>query len=660
MGVVEEKSIKNMPWPSPWKDQNTLLTCRIDIKCPVVNGKRLLVATFLYNRNCRRFEPVEDFRLVASKADRDMAILRRGSSRGAVKTLREQMPGVGYCCPSISTKEEGILLRWLGCNAGRRTGNHGIDLLAEWTDDVKEEIVRRRRQERGELADDDYGLCPDELPAGLVEYIRGHILPADKTLVYKRGNTRGTCFACGRRVLANEERFRQGYEVKCPSCGETVHCVLEGGSAFSAENVENVATIQLGIDGATLFIRQWRLLRPSSRRFLWENTAECLKETARYAVRGRHAAKWQKEVKEQNGFFHFSRVDLSYWQRQKNVCDVYDYHYYFYLPQNWRDIVAPTSSKYISLDEYPADKNPIRFILDWARYPAVELLWKAGYSRLVIERIRQTYIAGAGAKARYAVRWAADDIDSALRFPRRLLNYKARADISVQDLLCVQSWLEKIESGDRVREVDVPELAAAKIYPEYIEDALPYATPHKIAKYLTSGDRQCVDYRDYLRECIKLKLDLSCKSVLFPRDLAAAHQRTIKLVKYEAEKINAEKFRRVVAELTKLAWSNAEMLIRPAQSAQELIDEGQALSHCVAGYADDMACGKTAIFFLRRKAEPDIPFYTLELRDKKVVQCRTKNNASYTLDENVKAFVKEWLAVVNKIAVRKHKKSKLA
>ena len=49
---------------------------------------------------------------------------------------------------------------------------------------------------------------------------------------------------------------------------------------------------------------------------------------------------------------------------------------------------------------------------------------------------------------------------------------------------------------------------------------------------------------------------------------------------------------------------------------QEIISEGQALQHCVGGYAERHAEGKTTILFIRRKDNLDTPYYTLEIDDK--------------------------------------------
>ena len=115
-------------------------------------------------------------------------------------------------------------------------------------------------------------------------------------------------------------------------------------------------------------------------------------------------------------------------------------------------------------------------------------------------------------------------------------------------------------------------------------------------------------------------------------------------MRYREIKAKTKNFKKAVEKLLPMAWEQAGLLIRPAATAKELIREGAALHHCVGGYAERMAKGETAIFFIRRAEEPDKPFYTLELRDKTVIQCRTAHNKSYEQDEPVHAFVREWLA----------------
>ena len=74
-----------------------------------------------------------------------------------------------------------------------------------------------------------------------------------------------------------------------------------------------------------------------------------------------------------------------------------------------------------------------------------------------------------------------------------------------------------------------------------------------------------------------------------------------------------------------------------ADSQIVLNSESSALGHCVKTYGDKVAEGKTLIFFIRKKSEPEVPYYTLEIKpDGKFVQCRGKYNCGTT--EEVEEF----------------------
>ena len=77
-----------------------------------------------------------------------------------------------------------------------------------------------------------------------------------------------------------------------------------------------------------------------------------------------------------------------------------------------------------------------------------------------------------------------------------------------------------------------------------------------------------------------------------------------------------------------LEFATDEYFIRQPDSTDEIVVEGQKLSHCVGGYAERHATGKLTIMFLRQKSAPDEPYYTMEVsNDYKIVQCRGyKNN----------------------------------
>ncbi|WNF36427.1 PcfJ domain-containing protein [Bacillaceae bacterium IKA-2] len=159
-------------------------------------------------------------------------------------------------------------------------------------------------------------------------------------------------------------------------------------------------------------------------------------------------------------------------------------------------------------------------------------------------------------------------------------------------------------------------------------------------KKFNRGDYVIGTWRDYIADCEKLNMDTSQDSILFPSNLYKAHQETIKKVKYkEDQELNA-KIEARLKELSKLTFKQGECLIRPASSSKELIDEGNALTHCVGGYAKKYAEGKIDLFVLRKASNPDKPFYTVEINGKHITQVRGNKNCSPT--KEVKLFIAEF------------------
>lgn len=62
-----------------------------------------------------------------------------------------------------------------------------------------------------------------------------------------------------------------------------------------------------------------------------------------------------------------------------------------------------------------------------------------------------------------------------------------------------------------------------------------------------------------------------------------------------------------------LNYDDENYLIRLPKDEDEIRNEGMTLHHCVGNYAHDHSIGSTTIMFLRKKSEPDKPFYTIKV-----------------------------------------------
>ena len=150
-----------------------------------------------------------------------------------------------------------------------------------------------------------------------------------------------------------------------------------------------------------------------------------------------------------------------------------------------------------------------------------------------------------------------------------------------------------------------------------------------------------LDYWDMAQQA---GYSLEDPAVRWPRHLLEAHDHMAGLAAAKEDHALAGRFRVRRKQLARYAFQAGGLLIRPAKSQRELKEEGERLSHCVATYGKRHAAGQTAIFFIRRRGRPGMPYYTLELdeRTMTVLQNRGKRNCPRTPE--VEAFEQLWVA----------------
>ncbi len=155
-------------------------------------------------------------------------------------------------------------------------------------------------------------------------------------------------------------------------------------------------------------------------------------------------------------------------------------------------------------------------------------------------------------------------------------------------------------------------------------------------------------YCDYIDYCRKLGFDISKPSVLFPKSLQRRHDDVIAQFRFKESAILNQKISERLPYLENFVFEADGLIISPARSHKELIDEGEALNHCVASYSERHSEGKTTIFFIRKETEPDNPFFTLEFNFKNQYVVQNRGNRNCARTDEVKAFEEKWLDFVRK------------
>lgn len=163
-------------------------------------------------------------------------------------------------------------------------------------------------------------------------------------------------------------------------------------------------------------------------------------------------------------------------------------------------------------------------------------------------------------------------------------------------------------------------------------------TPKEVRKYIERQARRAdqmlhaalVELRDYREQLDRLGLD----GGRLPPDLHEAHMR---LTRREAQLMHhAEnaKFRARRHLLRWMNWRHGGCFIRPVDSAEEIVREGEEQDNCVASYADRHANGETIIMLLRQCSAPGTSWHTVEIDPKTLdcLQCYGYKNRKRTPD----------------------------
>jgi len=144
-----------------------------------------------------------------------------------------------------------------------------------------------------------------------------------------------------------------------------------------------------------------------------------------------------------------------------------------------------------------------------------------------------------------------------------------------------------------------------------------YFTKQKKTTGQQNSSRLLIWYKDYISMSKSLKVDLSHKSVRFPKNIKMSHDvilQRFNKVKHEVENANfAQAVQKLYAGMKEYTKGNYCIVFPTTRS--EFITEGQSLNHCVGSdsYYQNHLKGERMVFFIRHIEAPSKPFYTMEI-----------------------------------------------
>lgn len=503
---------------------------------------------------------------------------------------------------------------------------------------------RQRRREKRTI---DRMRTLHALPRGLNGWVRREIMPGYFRCEHTsaRKPVAGVCTSCGKEFTLPNAAHNA--KIACPHCKRelTVKSAGKMGRHFDRDTVQVVEKVR-DDEIVTRIVKVWY---GYDRDRLMPKMILC--ENARVFVRRGPDGK----VTAEPYYYSYGGGTLTPWKRgERPVFCHYQYNFEadtcgHVYGRNLPEALVGTPWEYCpTMAFYERFRERMQlppFLAAHLEHPKLEHLIKVGFFRLASDlaygRLRSGTLDEAQNRTHQLLGVAAGDVaflrDSNVS-TGELLTFRECADVKDRQRL----FLWRREHGVERDVVQVLEHMTPHKFMKYAEQQYPALCAEKTQyggqRY---RDMQAVvsEYRDYLDMCVKLDYSMSNSYVLYPKNLREAHDKAQGRLKAEANARMRRDFKAAMEAIAEhLDYEQDGMKLILPSTPEELAAEGNALHHCVGGYAGRVAKHECVILFLRQCGDADKPFFTVEVRNKKVVQVRGMGNCGPTPE--VEAFMK--------------------
>lgn len=310
----------------------------------------------------------------------------------------------------------------------------------------------------------------------------------------------------------------------------------------------------------------------------------------------------------------------------------------------------------------------IQWLCRYAEHPQLEYLMHGGLWNIARDYVGQVAAYGYGSHGNgYRINWRSNDLKKMLRVDKTELEFLKEGSGSNYNsyIQFRRDFWHGRSSAETIKYFR--EFKGSRTYIKTAEEFTGFSRKQIMDYALRRQNSQGTyffmhQYADYLRECSKLGYDLTRTAITMPKDMFAAHERTMHLCREIETAAATKKLRKADAKRRDLEAVDMELglILRLPRTCAEIIDEGAKLNHCVGGYADRHADGKLTILFLRTMGHPETPYYTMEVTNNLYVpQCYGyENNRTQEKPPEIKEFLRRYKEYLKKVAIDRKKAAK--
>lgn len=465
------------------------------------------------------------------------------------------------------------------------------------------------------------------LPEGFVKWVDTEVMKGSQYMFYQYTGAKAQpafCSVCCSTVKAKGLKYRR--MCVCPNCSAELTAIADG--RMKNGHIQDTAYASIAqAFGSDVMVRIFKVYRIFKRvDGAWrvetrhrETIRDIVMHDGQYKT---YAAGYYKHDTDNGlGFVPFSQC----------------WNHYIYppaplYPRGIRDELDGTYAHYSGIeclaekgDAFRADE----YFHFYTKYPQAEMLLRRGATGFV----------------RYLVERPSFDHSIPQYMDTIRKHFK---DLKDGDMGAVHVWKEVDASRYSATAEDVAKWGTTSTYSYLLPRLLRFAPLSKINDYIDkviqnpkmlqlnirgvqSASVISQYLADYWDNAYKIGMNMQDKRVLYPENLGRAHDDAadrFEVVKSErVQKLLKERFTELIK---KFRYAIGGLCIVIPSCVEDFIKESRALNHCVRTYAERVAFNETTILFVRNEEKLDQPFYTMEVKDGRVVQLRGENNCAPT------------------------------
>lgn len=501
------------------------------------------------------------------------------------------------------------------------------DRLSQNESNIKLER-NRKKQEYHQNAIDRRIALVDKFPAGIEKWYK-NLFKEDHFIFYETITSKkaiGTCTNCLSEVEYNRMEIKPAHNEsgRCPNCEAEVRYKAKG--RVNRMEIEKKAIVMQQIpDG--FVSRHIRL------NYVASENGETItsNEIARVTYDG-------KRIYRDYSYSSWRTNELCWTDSNTNSVAIGTGYLY---TKNLNQVLDGTAFKYCAiglLQEHTRGSiHQEGYLSCYESQPFLEYMVKMGLYRLVNEYVDHPWAANINSNSKRP-----EDIMS---ISRDKINRLIKLDGGIRTLNLLQ--LEEASSRHLTDE-EITTIERYQMEVRSIIEASGYTTTGKIIRYAKKQLKNkkvagnfISDWLDYIRMCTGAGLELN-ETLMFPRDLKAEHNKRTAEFKTIEDSEKNEMYQKLRKDyMRRYSYQNGAYKILVPESLESIVQEGNNQHHCVGTYVNRVAKGESCILFVREKDNLDQAFYTMEVKDGVVVQCRGKynNDPSPEIGKKVRKFV---------------------